>query len=251
MPVIFLGHGSPMNTLDGTDPAKIWKQLGEQLPLPKAILGISAHWFTSENLVNSSNNPKQLYDFFGFPRELYEIKYQPKGSLGLANQVVKVMDNCKQTLDHGIDHGIWAPLRHIFPNADIPVAQLSVNGRVTFREAIQLGESLRPLRDEGILIFASGNIVHNLSMADYKYSVGFPWAYEFDEYITDAVKERDFEKIIYYHRAGESSRNAFPTTEHYLPLLYALGASNGKDNLEVFSNLYNYGSISLTSYMWK
>jgi len=250
MPVVFVGHGSPMNAIEDNIYTKVWKDLGEKIPRPKAILSISAHWQTRGTEVNDSLNPKQIYDFYGFPHELYEVVYEADGNKELAERVMAVLGE-SVSVDNGwgIDHGSWSVLSRIYPNADVPVVQVSLNYDISPREHFELGQRLSVLRDEGYLIFGSGNIVHNLGMIDWSLSGGFSWSIEFDDMVKRSIIEGDYGSLIELGHDGGSL--AVPTSEHYLPLVYCLGAAGESENVEVFNEGCVLGSISMTSYIFK
>lgn len=251
MPAIFVGHGSPMIALDHNELTETYGKIGqevlEKFGRPKAILMISAHWYTRGTLVQSAEKPRQVYDMYGFPEELYQLKYEPPGYADLTKEVQNILGDAVEVDDDwGIDHGTWSVLVHIFPKADIPVVQLSVNGLLSDEESYALGEKLAVLRDEGYLLMASGNVVHNLREVEWENENGSPAADRFDAYIKEAVEKRADEKVISYHRHPDASY-AVPTPDHYLPLLYILGASKGEKPY-VFNNVRNLGSMALTGY---
>ena len=194
MPVLFVGHGSPMNAIEDNSFTRVWRKIGEKLPRPKAILAISAHWYTEGTLTSDVENPQMIYDMYGFPPALYALKYPVKGSKALAEDVIKVLGpDVKIDNAWGIDHGTWSVLVNMFPDADIPVVQLSINHKAPAQAHFDLGLKLRALRDEGILIFASGNIVHNLSLINWNMSAGYPWAHTFDDYIKKNILEKNYQ----------------------------------------------------------
>lgn len=251
MPAIFVGHGSPMIALDHNELTETYRKLGqevlEKFGRPKAILMISAHWYTRGTLVQSAAKPRQVYDMYGFPEELYQLKYEPAGDADLTKEVQHILGDAVEIDDDwGIDHGTWSVLVHIFPKADIPVVQLSVNGLLSDEESYALGEKLAQLRDEGYLLMASGNVVHNLRAVEWENENGSPAADRFDAYIKEAIEKRDDDKVIFYHQHPDASY-AVPTPDHYLPLLYILGASKGEKPY-VFNNVRNLGSMALTGY---
>lgn len=250
MPVIFAGHGSPMIALEKNELTRTFNRLGneviETFGRPKAILSLSAHWHTGKSYVQSSPSPRQLYDMYGFPRELYEVRYELKGFRPLTDRVLSLLPSTEINDDWGIDHGTWTVLSHMFPDASIPVVQLSIDRNCSPRSSYELGQALSPLREEGFLIFISGNIVHNLSRVEWDNEGGSPEADRFDAYITSAVTVRDDEKIISC-RDHPDSAYAAPTADHFLPLLYALGAAAGEKPC-LFNQVRNLGSISMTGY---
>lgn len=250
MPVLFVGHGSPMNAIEDNPFSAAWEQLGTVLPKPQAILSVSAHWFTQGTRVTDAPNPKMVYDMYGFPDALYRVKYPAPGSpyfAGLAAELLPAqIDN-----GWGLDHGSWSVLRRIYPRADIPVFQVSVDRRASMERHFALGRRLRSLRGQGVLIFCSGNIVHNLAGVRWEMDGGLPWADSFDEYIKRGVLRGDFDNAVHYERAGESAKAAVPTPDHYAPLLYALGASDEGDRVSVFNDARVLGSLSMTSYLFQ
>jgi 4,5-DOPA dioxygenase extradiol len=251
MPIVFVGHGSPMNAIEDTKFSKAWYELGKKLPKPKAILAISAHWYTDGTRIQSAAKPKQVYDMYGFPKALYEVKYPVQGDLALTKRVQELIkEGLKVDDTWGIDHGSWAILNKMYPNADVPVVQLSVDGHKSPAEHYALGKKLAALREEGVLIFASGDIVHNLGMIDWDSDAGYEWADEFDNYIRDKILQKDHEAVVNYTSQGEKARFAAPTPEHFLPVLYALGASSSEDKIEVFNDYRTMGSLSMTGFLW-
>ncbi|WP_459129709.1 4,5-DOPA-extradiol-dioxygenase [Guggenheimella bovis] len=245
MPVLFVGHGSPMITLEDNPYKDGWVELSKKLPKPKAILGISAHWMTRGLYVNDESEPEQIYDFAGFPKELYEMIYRPMGSPGLAAKV-KTELNIESDNHWGIDHGMWAVLRHLYPNQNVPVTMLSIDATKSYEEQYKLGKALQFLRDEGVLIVASGNVVHNLRRMDPDRGYDpLPFSKEFDDFIEEKVVHNDHQAIL-----NHGFTPAVPTKEHFIPLLIALGASNLIDQIEVINKGYDLGSISMTSYLF-
>jgi 4,5-DOPA dioxygenase extradiol len=250
MPVLFAGHGSPMNAIENNVFTRGWRDIAAKLPRPRAILAISAHWVTEGVHTSNSAQPRTVYDMYGFPRPLYEVKYPAPGSPELAERLLQLLPGAAIDNTWGIDHGTWSVLVHMFPGADIPVVQLGLSERLDAAAHLKLGRALAPLRDEGVLIFGSGNVVHNLRLVDWDNEGGEPWADEFDAYIKQRVEARDFEAVADHRRAGASAAKAFPTPEHFWPLLYALGASDEADRLTVFNDARTLGSLSMTSYLF-
>ncbi|SET19367.1 4,5-DOPA dioxygenase extradiol [Olsenella sp. KH3B4] len=246
---VFVGHGDPMMALRDDEVAHGLRAMGEKILAdePRAILAVSAHWFTRGTLVQSDPTPRQVNDMYGFPPELYAIKYRPAGSAELTARVRQLLGSDVEVDDTwGIDHGVWTPLHHMLPKANVPVVELSVNGLADARYAYDLGRRLVPLRDEGFVVLGSGNVVHNLREADWNNPAGTPACIEFDSAVRAAVEARDDEKVIAYERLPHASY-AVPTPDHYLPLLTVLGASEG-EKPEVFNDVRNLGAISMTSY---
>jgi 4,5-DOPA dioxygenase extradiol len=248
MPVLFVGHGSPMNAIEDNEFSRAWRALGEALPRPKAILSVSAHWYVAGTRVNGQARPRQVYDMYGFPQPLYRLKYEAPGAPELAARVRTLLPEAVQDDRWGIDHGSWSVLVHMFPGADVPVTQLSVDYNAPAEAHYRMGRALAPLRDEGVLILASGNVVHDLRCVDWDMEGGFPWADEFDEFIRRGVLEDRPEDVVHYERAGHSAREAFPTPDHFDPLLYALGAREAGDAAEAFCVKRVLGSLSMTGY---
>lgn len=250
MPVVFIGHGSPMNIIEDNQFSSGWRQIAASIPKPKAILVISAHWFTTGSYLLTTPYPTTIYDFYGFPDELYRIEYPAPGAPDLAHRVGKLIGSHGMDSSRGLDHGAWSVLKMMYPNADVPVTQLSVNQSCDTRAIFSLGEKLRPLREEGVLILSSGNVVHNLSLIDFSTQGGFQWADEFDLYIQQSLQDKAYERVIDYTKAGESAKYAFFTPDHFYPLVYALGAASPDDNLQIYNDSRIYGSLSMTSYVF-
>ncbi|MBR1581367.1 MAG: 4,5-DOPA dioxygenase extradiol [Selenomonadaceae bacterium] len=253
MPVVFSGHGDPMIALREDDVTRGMRAVGDRIisehGKPKAILAISAHWFTKEQLVQSTNAPQQIYDMFGFPEELYRVKYPVKGDLALSYRVVKLLgERVKVDNGWGIDHGTWTVLIHMFPDADIPVVQLSTHITAPARQLYELGRQLSVLRDEGYLIFGSGNVVHNLREIEWDNPNGSDKTLAFNRKIREAITSGDIETAINYGLLDDA-KYAIPTPEHYLPLIYCLGAADGA-RAEVFNDVCNLGSLSMTGYFF-
>jgi 4,5-DOPA dioxygenase extradiol len=249
MPIVFVGHGSPMNAIEDNRFTKGWKEIGKKIPRPKAILSISAHWETKGTRVNNSLKPKQIYDFYGFPSELYEVVYDVAGDEELANRIREMLGD-QVTVDNswGIDHGTWSVLSKVYPKADVPVVQVSLNYDMSPIDHFELGKKLSVLRDEGYLIFGSGNIVHNLGRIDWSLEGGNRWADEFDEMVMKHIQTGEYESLIEF---GTGRILPVPTREHYLPLLVCLGAVGEEDIVEIFNESRVLGSISMTSYLFK
>ena len=251
MPVLFVGHGSPMNAIEDNPFSRGWSALGETLERPKAILSVSAHWFTRGTKVNDSPTPSMIYDMYGFPEELYQLKYPAAGSPELAYRARTLIGEFVSIDNNwGLDHRTWSVLRRVFPKADIPIVQLSVNAMLTPAEHYAIGQQLRALREEGVLIFGSGNVVHNLSRVDWRMNDGQPWAQEFDQYIHQAILSGDYDSVLHYNRVGEAAQLSVPSIDHFAPLLYVLGASDADDSISVFNADCTLGSMSMTSYLF-
>ncbi len=251
MPVLFIGHGSPMNAIEDNTFTAGWEALGQSLPRPSCIVSVSAHWFTLGTRIMDTKNPRMIYDMYGFPDALYRVVYAASGAPETARKTASLLETPTE-IDNswGIDHGTWSVLCRMYPKADIPVFQISINARASMEEHMALGSQLRALRNEGALIMGSGNVVHNLARVDWHTPGGFQWADDFDGYIKRAILEGRREDVAHYERAGKSSSLAFTTTEHYAPLLYALGASDENDSIRVFNDACVLGSLSMTSYLF-
>lgn len=250
MPVIFAGHGSPMIALEDNDLTHAFRSLGDEvvrrLGAPKAILSLSAHWYTRGTFIQSEEHPRQIYDMYGFPKELYEVEYKPSGYRPLTDQVLSLLSHASINDDWGIDHGTWTVLTHMFPGAEIPVVQLSIDGAAGPKKAYEMGKLLTPLRESGYLILGSGNIVHNLYRLEWENENGSPAADRFDDFITTSVEKRADASVINYTTHPDASY-AVPTDDHFLPLVYTLGASTG-EKPRIYNNVRNLGSISMTGY---
>lgn len=250
MPVLFVGHGSPMNAVEQNEFTETWRKLAGKIPRPSAILSVSAHWFTAGTRIQTAARPRQVYDMYGFPQELYDVQFHAAGNPELAAKVMQLVHPPVEADNSwGIDHGTWAVLCKMYPQADIPVVQLSVNRNLSFEEQYALGRELQPLRDENILIFASGNIVHNLGMIDWDKAGGFGWADSFDEAIRDAVLAGDIQSVVQTASSGKDVRRAVPSPDHFMPLMYALGAA-GTDTPAVFNDSRTLGSLSMTGFVF-
>lgn len=252
MPVLFVGHGSPMNAIEDNKFVREWQALAEKLPKPKAILSISAHWYTKGTKVMDEESPETIYDMYGFPEALYKIVYAAKGLPELAHKTAKMISSPVE-IDNswGYDHGTWSVLRRMYPNADIPLIQLSVDRNASMHKHYEIGKELIKLREEGVLIFGSGNVTHNLRKVDWHSQGGYDWAEDFDKYIIDSIKNENYDNVINYKRAGQSADYAVPISDHYAPLLYALGALKGGEKLTVFNDECILGSLSMTSFLFE
>ena len=248
MPVLFIGHGSPINAIETNEFSRSWIEEGKALPPPKFILCISAHWETKGTKVTAMEKPRTIYDFYGFPPELYAMKYPAPGSPELARRVREVVgaDASTPDLAWGLDHGTWSVLARLFPKADLPVIQLSLDVTKTAQEHYELGQQLKPLRDEGVLIVGSGNIVHNLRMVVFD-GLAYAWAVEFDGKVRQWMIDDAHEGIIQYDKQGIEAELAINSAEHYKPLLYVLGAKEPGEKVNFFTEKVFHGSISMRS----
>lgn len=248
MPVLFVGHGSPMNAIEDNEFSRAWAEVGRALARPEAILCISAHWETAGTAVTAMERPETIHDFGGFPRKLYEAQYPAPGSPRLARRVQEMVKTAQVRLDQswGLDHGTWSVLCRMFPQADVPVVQLSLDRTQGGAYHYGLGKELRALRDEGILIVGSGNVVHNLRMIAWQ-DAGYDWAVEFDETARRLILSGEHDPLIHYQDLGRAARLSIPTNEHYLPLLYALALQDEGEPIQFFAERVTLGSISMRS----
>ncbi len=254
-PAIFFGHGSPMVTLGDNRFTKAWRDWGDALRQratpPRAIVCVSAHWYTRGTAVTAMTRPKTIHDFGGFPQALFDIQYPAPGDPALAARVRELLAPVNVIADErewGFDHGTWTVLRHVYPEADIPVIQLSIDGTQPARFHYDLAKRLAPLRDEGVLVTGSGNVVHNLGMMKRNdEAAAFDWAQRFNGVITTALQKRDHDVLIDLERQGEDARLAVPTAEHYLPLLYIAALQDDKDKMTLATNEIVNGSLSMLS----
>ena len=249
MPVLFVGHGSPMNALDSNAFTRTWMSLTARIPRPRAILCLSAHFAGEDSRVVAADTPRTIHDFYGFPKALHEASYPAPGSPALAERVQALVPQAQPTQDWGLDHGAWSVLMRMYPAADIPVVQLSLDLGLTGEQQMALGEGLRPLREEGVLILGSGNVVHNLRLINGAATVPFPWARTFDDAVHGAVMAGDHEAVADY-MALPGAGLAVPTNEHFVPLLYVLGAAHPGEKAEAFNRAYVFGSLSMTGYLF-
>ena len=248
MPIIFFGHGSPMNTLARNQYTEAWRKLGAIVPKPKAVLAISAHWFTRGTAVTAMTSPKTIHDFGGFPQALFDIQYPAPGDPGLAAHVRDLLAPVEVRLDEswGLDHGTWSVLAHAFPEAGIPVVQLSMDATKPVGFHYEIGRRLAPLRDEEVLIVGSGNVVHNLMLM--KRGDGAPayaWAQRFNEMVRDALASGNHQTLIDFERMGEDARLSVPTPEHYLPLIYIAALQAEGETMAFIVDGYEAGSLGM------
>jgi 4,5-DOPA dioxygenase extradiol len=255
MPVLFVGHGSPMNAIEDNQFSRGWQATARKLPRPSAILCVSAHWETAGSLVTGMDQPPTIHDFGGFPRELFEVQYPAPGSRRLARETIGTVKKVAIGIDRewGLDHGCWSVLRRMYPDADVPVVQLSLDRSMTARHHYELGRELAPLRDAGVLILASGNIVHNLGRislprnGDFNTPFGLPWALEASDLFKTLIDGDRHDELIDYQSLGNAVRLAVPTPEHYLPLLYSLALKGDAESISLFNDEAVAGSLTMTS----
>ncbi len=249
LPTIFFGHGNPMNALEQNAYTEAWSALGLRIGKPKAILSISAHWFVPGMGVTVSTAPRTIHDFGGFPRDLYQVQYPAPGAPWLAQRVQSLLAPLPVVLDEswGLDHGTWSVLRHVYPQADVPVVQLSIDARQPATFHFDLGQRLAPLRQEGILILGSGNLVHNLGA--YAWGAAQPqpydWALRFEAEARERIQAGELQSLVQYERLGADAQLSIPTPDHYLPLLYTLGAQQSDDGIVFPVEGFDGGSVSM------
>jgi 4,5-DOPA dioxygenase extradiol len=251
MPALFIGHGNPMNAIEESVYAAAWRDAAALMPRPKAILCISAHWETEGTFVTAMTQPKTIHDFYGFPDELYQVQYPVPGSPELAERVRALATSTAVRLDDGyswgLDHGAWSVLRRMYPEADIPTIQLSLDRTQHPRFHYDLGAELAALRSEGVLIVGSGNIVHNLRLLQWDAREPYPWAAEFDRKSAELMLAGEHDRLVAYPALGEAARLSIPTNEHYLPLLYILALQQPGEQISFFAEGLTLGSISMRS----
>jgi len=250
MPALFVGHGSPMNAIEYNEFAKGWKTITANIPTPTAILCISAHWETRGTYVTAMEKPRTIHDFYGFPKALFDVEYPAPGSPALAALTMQTIQSEQVQADTqwGLDHGCWSILTHMYPDATIPVVQLSMNQLQKPEWHYALAKELAVLRNKGVLIVGSGNMVHNLGIMNWHTpETGYDWAVEANKSFKDLIVKGDHLQLAAYRTMGSAVQQSVPTPEHFLPLLYLLGLKNDADNLQFFNDKTIYGSISMTS----
>jgi len=252
-PVLFIGHGSPMNGIEDNEFSRTWAKFGNEIPKPKAVLVISAHWLTNGTHITAMQNPKTIHDFGGFPQELLDVQYPAKGSPELAKATSKLITSTTVGLDHdwGLDHGTWTVVRHMYPNADIPVLQLSIDYNKPAQYHFDLAKQLISLRNKGVLIIGSGNMVHNLRMIAWdklqESEFGYDWAIEMNSIFKDKISNSDFQSLINYEKLGAAAKLAIPTPDHYYPLIYSIALQEKQDEISFFNDKLVGGSLNMTS----
>jgi 4,5-DOPA dioxygenase extradiol len=248
-PVLFLGHGSPLNAIEDNAWSRAWRALGERLPRPRAILCVSAHWETPGPWLTGSEAPDTIHDFGGFPQALFDVRWPARGDPALAQRVVELLgDAFAARIDpkRGLDHGAWGVLRPMYPQADVPVVQLGIDSRRPGAWHVALARRLAPLRDDGVLVVASGDIVHNLRLFDWRDPSPLPWAMRFRDRANALIRDGDLAALADWPGLGEDAQLSIPTPEHYIPLLYALALVRDGDALTFFNDDV-IGSLSMTS----
>jgi 4,5-DOPA dioxygenase extradiol len=250
MPAVFLGHGSPMNALTDNPYGQAWAKFGSTVPRPRAILCISAHWYIRGTAVTAMEQPRTIHDFGGFPQALFDMRYPAPGSPALAARVRELLAPVDVQMDRawGLDHGTWSVLVHAYPQADIPVVQLAIDGTRPASFHYDLGKHLAPLRDEGVLIVGSGNVVHNLRTARRSEGAGaYDWATQFNATVREHLQRGEHAPLIAYEQFGQAAHLSIPTPEHYLPLLYVIATQHEGEPLTVLTDGIDLGSISMLS----
>lgn len=253
MPVLFIGHGSPMNGIEDNDFSRRWKEMAKEISVPHAVLVVSAHWYSKGTKITAMENPKTIHDFGGFPQALFDVQYPAPGDPALASETAKLLHPAQVELDHdwGLDHGTWTIVRHMYPEANIPVLQLSIDYSKDPQYHYDLAKELYSLRKKGVLILGSGNMVHNLRMVAWnklnEESYGFDWALQMNDKFKQLINAGDHQPLINFSSFGKEGQLAIPTPEHYLPLLYALGLKKGDEKITFFNDRAVAGSLTMTS----
>ena len=253
MPVLFIGHGSPMNAIEQNEFSLQWQALGKSLPKPNAILCISAHWETRGTFLTAMEKPQTIHDFGGFPKALFDVQYPAPGSPALADETTKLVTSTHIGLDHkwGLDHGAWSILNHLYPDANVPVIQMSLDYSQAPQYHYELAKELSELRKKGILIIGSGNIIHNLDLLDWNKisepEYGYDWAFEASNKIKEFIRTKNHKELINYRSQGKAFDLSIPSPDHYLPLLYTLALQNENEEISLFNDKAVMGSITMTS----
>jgi 4,5-DOPA dioxygenase extradiol len=253
MPTLFIGHGSPMNGIEDNEFSRTWAAMAKEIPTPKAVIIISAHWLTKGSHITAMNSPKTIHDFGGFPRELFQVQYPAKGDPELALETKRLVKSTNVELDHdwGLDHGAWTIVRHMYPKADIPILQLSIDYGRNLQFHYDLAKELFELRKKGVLIIGSGNMVHNLRMVAWDKlnapEYGFDWAIEMNTKFKNLILQDEHKSLINYTSLGKEALLAIPTPDHYIPLIYILGLKGKNDPIRFFNDKAVGGSLTMTS----
>lgn len=255
LPIVFIGHGSPMNAIEENVFTKTWKAIGQSLPRPRAIIMLSAHWVSEwETRISTSEAPEMIYDIYGFPDELYRVKYPAPGSTTIAQEIIETLWEdfpVTEDRDHWLDHGAWSTLIHLFPEANIPVIQISLDYTKLMIWQFDFGRKLAGLREQWILIIGSGNIVHNLRMIDWTAKNTYSWAREFDRRVAEWITSKAYNDILDFESWGEIARLAQPSYDHLLPLIPLLGTLDNTDSIEFFTEEIVMGNLSMRSMVWR
>ena len=240
-----------MNAIGENRSRPAWKKMGQELGKPKVIIAVSAHWMTMSSVaVRKAEDNPQINDMYGFPQRLYDVKYSPKSDIAMAEKVLAAIPGSRVDNTWGIDHGVWSVLCNMYPDADVPVVMVSVDTEASPEKQFEVGRALRTLREEGAMIVCSGNVVHNLGMVNWRMTDGFPWADEFDITVRDLIMKGDFETVVKFDKIKDYLLSV-PTTEHFFPLLNALGAACDADERIVWNEYRELGSMSMTSYLFR
>jgi 4,5-DOPA dioxygenase extradiol len=249
VPVFFIGHGSPMNAIENNSYTRSWEAMGKSVTeKPNAILVVSAHWLTQGSYVSTTSAPETIYDFGGFPGELYKKTYPAPGSPEYAKEVMKLIPEIKEDHEWGLDHGSWSVLKHLYPEAKIPVFQLSIDYYRPLQYHFDLAQRLKSLRDKGVLIIGSGNVVHNLNLFfSAKDMAPFDWTIEFDNWVKERINAHDFQSLVDYEKHGSSAKLSVPTVDHYVPMIYSLALADKNEDIQ-FTNEETIGSISMRAF---
>ncbi len=251
MPVLFMGHGSPMNGIEANEFSRAWRDTAQHIPTPESVVVISAHWFTRGTRITAMDFPRTIHDFGGFPQALFDVQYPAPGNPALAKETASMIKSADVYEDHdwGLDHGAWSVIRNMYPEANIPILQLSIDFTKGPRFHYELGKELAQLRRKGVLVLGSGNMVHNLRMLSWEmiHGGGYDWAIEASQQFKSAILNRDHETLINYEKMGSEVRLAVPTPEHYLPLLYTLALQEEKEDIQLFNDKEVGGSLTMTS----
>ena len=253
MPVLFVGHGSPMNGIEDTEFSRRWTSIAKEIPVPKAVLVVSAHWFTKGTHITAMDFPATIHDFGGFPKALYEVQYPAPGNPQLAKETASMIHTTNVDLSHdwGLDHGTWTIVRHMYPEAKIPVLQLSIDYTKDAHFHYELAKEIYALRKKGVLIIGSGNMVHNLRMVAWdklsEPEYGYDWALQMNDTFKKLITNGSFDQLMHYQNLGKEAMLAIPTPEHYLPLMYTLGLKAKNDPVSFFNDKAVGGSLTMTS----
>jgi 4,5-DOPA dioxygenase extradiol len=251
MPVLFVGHGSPMNGIEDNEFSNKWASMAQNMPVPTAVLVVSAHWFTKGTHITAMDFPKTIHDFGGFPQALFDVVYPAPGNPELAAETAGLIQHTQVGLDHdwGLDHGAWTVVRHMYPEANIPVLQLSIDNTKDARYHYELARELQLLRKKGVLILGSGNMVHNLRMMSWEMinGGGYDWALQMNDKFKSLILNNEHNPLMNYQSLGKEAMLAIPTPEHYLPLMYTLGLKNDNEEVSLFNDKAVGGSLTMTS----
>ncbi|WP_231427961.1 4,5-DOPA dioxygenase extradiol [Pedobacter sp. Leaf250] len=251
MPTIFIGHGSPMNGIENNEFSQSWADLAKNIPIPKAVLVVSAHWYTHGTFVTAMDFPSTIHDFGGFPQALFDVQYPAPGNAKLAAEIPDLVHATNVGLDHdwGLDHGTWTVVKHMYPDANIPVLQLSIDYTKSPEQHYEIAKEIYALRKKGVLVLGSGNMVHNLRMLSWEMinGGGYDWANEMNDKFKNLIANGDHKPLIDYRNLGADAMLAIPTPEHYLPLIYTLGMKNDSEEVSFFNDKAVGGSLTMTS----